>query len=93
MKKGDKWGTAEVKVLLSKGFEFIEIIKLERKDTQTMEQKKMVWQRVAASVNAVNTTETIRTWKDCCGKWSQLKCKAKGDLDVMKESIKLGFDG
>lgn len=27
IKKGDKWGTAEVKELLSKGFEFIDIKK------------------------------------------------------------------
>lgn len=49
----------EVKVLLSKGFEFIEKIKLKRKNTQATKQKMLL--RVTASVNCVNTTETILT--------------------------------
>lgn len=91
-KKGGKWGTAEIKTLLSKGFEFIDVVEDNRKDTATMEVKQKIWKLVATQVNGVNLTKTIRTWKDCSAKWSQLKCKAKGDMDALKKSIKMGVE-
>ena len=39
-KKSDRWKVAESRVLVKKVFEFYDIISSERKDTNTLEQKR-----------------------------------------------------
>ena len=76
-------------MLVTKGFEFFDIISSDRKDTQTLEHKKWAWDQIAASVNKVNISGSIRTGKDASGKWQQLKCKAGGKLEVLKQQFEL----
>ena len=88
-KKSDKWGSAETKVLISKGCEFLNIIQVDRKDAGTLERKRWAWDLIANSVNEANLTGSIRTGKDCNSKWTQMKCKAHGDLEEMKKMANL----
>jgi hypothetical protein len=71
-------------VLITKAFEFIDIISLDRKDARTLERKQWAWERISASVNEVNMTGSKRSAKDASAKWQQLKCKAHGNLDELK---------
>ena len=55
-KNSDKWGYAERNVLISKGWEFLNIIKVDRKDAGTLERKRWAWDLIANSVNEANLT-------------------------------------
>ena len=87
MKKSDNWGSAEQKVLITKAFEFIDIISVDKKDATSLERKKWVWDRIAGFINEVNLTGSKRNGKDASAKWQQLKCKARGNLEVLKNQI------
>lgn len=75
---------AEQKVLVNKAMEFSDIIQSDKKDAQTCEQKRWAWDRIATSVNEVNTTGSLRNGKDCNAKFQQMKCRAGGDLELLK---------
>ena len=75
--------------MVTKGFEYFDIVSSDRKDTETLENKKKIWELIAMTVNQVNTSNTIRDWKDACSKWTQLKCQAKGS-DALKRQFEVG---
>ena len=88
MNKSDNWGSEEQKVLITKAFKFIDIISVDKKDATSLKRKKWVWDRIAGFVNEVNLTGSKRSGKDASAKWQQLKCKARGNLEVLKNHIK-----
>ena len=53
MKKSEKWGTAEQKVLVTRALEYVGIIQSEKKDAATLENKRWAWEQIAKSVNEV----------------------------------------
>ena len=50
--------------------------------------EKSVWDRIAGFVNEANLTFSKRSGKDASAKWQQIKCKARGNLEVLKNHIK-----
>ena len=88
IKKSDNWGSEEQNVLITKAFEFLPLISMDRKDAKSLERKKLAWEVIADSVNEVNLTGSKRSGKDTSAKWQQIKCKAGGDLDQLNTLFK-----
>ena len=92
-KKSAKWSTAEKQVLVTKGCEFISVIQLDKKDEGTLGTKRKIWELIANNVNEVSAPGTIRTWKDCNNKWTQMKCLAHGDIEELKKMVQFDDEG
>ena len=66
-RKSSRWGGEEKRVLVMKAFENFGIISSDKKDTESLEEKRSTWDQIAAAVNEKGKMQ--RTGKDACWKY------------------------